>query len=67
MGRIPTFNHSMYRHYTYIYGGDGIGGEFGAYSQTPTTETEPNPSYLVYSDLEEFYPDALGVTTNTET
>ena len=32
-----------------------------------TTETEPNPSYLVYSDLEEFYPDAMGVTTNTET
>ena len=28
---------------------------------------KPNPSYLVYSDLEEFYPDAMGVTTNTET
>ena len=51
----------------FIYGGDGIGGQFGAYSQTPATETEPNPSYLVYSDLEEFYPDAMGVTTNTET
>ena len=51
----------------FIYGGDGIGGEFGAYSQTPTTETDPNPSYLVYSDLEEFYPDAMGITTNTET
>ena len=51
----------------FIYGGDGIGGQFGAYSQTPTTETDPIPSYLVYSDLEEFYPDAMGVTTNTET
>ena len=51
----------------FIYGGDGIGGQFGACSQTPATETEPNPSYLVYSDLEEFYPDAMGVTTNTET
>ena len=51
----------------FIYGGDGIGGQFGAYSQTPTTETDPSPSYLVYSDLEEFYPDAMGITTNTET
>ena len=51
----------------FIYGGDGIGGEFGAYSQTPTTETDPNPSYLVYSDLEEFYPDAMGITTDTQT
>ena len=51
----------------FIYGGDGIGGQFGSYSQTPATETNPNPSYLVYSNLEEFYPDAMGVTTNTET
>ena len=51
----------------FIYGGDGIGGQFGAYSQTPATETNPNPSYLVYSNLEEFYPDAIGITTNTET
>ena len=51
----------------FIYGGDGIRGEFGAYSQTPATETDPSPSYLVYSDLEEFYPDAMGFTTNTET
>ena len=51
----------------FIYGGDGIGGAFGAYSQTPATETDPNPSYLVYSNLEEFYPDAMEITTNTET
>jgi len=51
----------------FICGGDGIGRQFGACSQTPLIATEPNPSYLVHSDLEEFYPDAMGVTTNTET
>jgi len=51
----------------FIYGGDGIGGQFGAYSQTPATKINPNPSYLVYSDLEEFYPDAMRVTTNSQT
>ena len=50
----------------FIYGGDGISGQFGAYSQTPAKESNPYPSYLIYSGLDRFYPDAVAAAIESQ-
>ena len=43
----------------FLYGGDGIGGQFGSYTQTPPVDGTPAKPYLIYSGLEKFYPDSI--------
>ncbi|OUV04065.1 MAG: hypothetical protein CBC42_01345 [Betaproteobacteria bacterium TMED82] len=47
----------------FIYGGDGIAGTFGAYSQMSPLANSPNPSYAIFAGLEHLYPETSALAS----